>query len=181
MATAAPTTAPLASRIGAALMLRHTVQFHWHNAGYRDIEDFLAALSHDKRKKIRQERRKVEQAGVRFRWAIGTGISAADWDFFYRCYERTYLEHGNAPYLTRDFFGRMARDLPQAWLMFIAERGEAPIASSLIGLSDKLPLRDAVLMNGALVHGLDYDDTHPGGPVHPSSSAFPCTLGRFWV
>jgi 2-methylcitrate dehydratase PrpD len=32
-------------------------------------------------------------------------------------------------------------------------------------------------MNGILAHGLDYDDTHPGGPVHPSSSAFPCTLG----
>jgi len=32
-------------------------------------------------------------------------------------------------------------------------------------------------MNGILAHGLDYDDTHPGGPVHPSSSAFPCVLG----
>jgi hypothetical protein len=48
---------------------------------------------------------------------------------------------------------------------------------SVIGMSQKLPLKDAVLMNGILAHGLDYDDTHPGGPVHPSASAFPCTLG----
>ena len=48
---------------------------------------------------------------------------------------------------------------------------------SLIGLSDKLPLRDAVLMNGALVHGLDYDDTHVGAIVHPTASALPCAMG----
>ena len=47
----------------------------------------------------------------------------------------------------------------------------------VIGMGAKLPLKDAVLMNGILAHGLDYDDTHPGGPVHPSSSAFPCALG----
>ncbi|MCE9639184.1 MAG: MmgE/PrpD family protein, partial [Betaproteobacteria bacterium] len=48
---------------------------------------------------------------------------------------------------------------------------------SVIGSGALLPLKDAVIMNGILAHGLDYDDTHPGGPVHPSSSAFPCALG----
>jgi 2-methylcitrate dehydratase PrpD len=38
-------------------------------------------------------------------------------------------------------------------------------------------LKDAALMNGVLAHGLDYDDTHAVGPVHPSASAFPCALG----
>jgi 2-methylcitrate dehydratase PrpD len=47
----------------------------------------------------------------------------------------------------------------------------------VLGMAAKLPLKDAVLMNGILAHGLDYDDTHPAGPVHPSSSAFPCALG----
>ena len=118
----------------AGLMLRHTVQFHWHNTGYRDFDHFLSGLQQDKRKKIRQERRKVAEAGVRFRHARGAEISDADWDFFYRCYERTYLEHGNAPYLNRDFFARMARDMPENWLLFIAERGGMPVASSLIGV-----------------------------------------------
>lgn len=118
----------------AGLMLRHTVQFHWKNAGYGDFDQFLASLQQDKRKKIRQERRKVAEAGVTFRHAQGAAITAADWAFFYRCYERTYLEHGNAPYLSRDFFARMASDLPDHWLMFIAERGGQPIASSLIGV-----------------------------------------------
>ncbi len=121
----------------AGLMLRHTVQFHWTNAAcaFRDFDDFLMSLSQEKRKKIRQERRKVQEAGVTFRWSLGRDISAADWDFFYRCYARTYYEHGNAPYLSRDFFARMASTMPQNWLLFIAERGGQPVAASLIAVS----------------------------------------------
>ncbi|MCR6476397.1 GNAT family N-acetyltransferase [Variovorax sp. ZS18.2.2] len=141
----------------AGLMLRNTVQFHWTNVaptvgtdvsslsegerstperpGYPDFDAFLASLAHDKRKKIRQERRKVADAGVSFRWSRGKDISQVDWDFFYRCYERTYREHGNPPYLTRDFFQRMADTLPEAWLLFIAERNGKPMATSLIALS----------------------------------------------
>jgi len=118
----------------AGLMLRQQVQFHWQNPGWRDFEDFLASLSQDKRKKIRQERRKVGEAGVRFRWARGRDIAPADWDFFYRCYERTYLEHGNPPYLKRGFFERMAADMPAHWVLFVAERGGAPIAASLVAV-----------------------------------------------
>ena len=122
----------------AGFMLRHNVQFHWTNRepGYRDFDDFLASLSQDKRKKIRQERRKVAQAGVTFRWSHGTNIEPRDWDFFYRCYERTYYEHGNAPYLSRDFFHRMAHTMAQNWLLFVAERDGKPIAVSLIAVND---------------------------------------------
>ena len=127
--------ADIAACTEAGLMLRNTVQFHWTNAHYADFDAFLASLSHDKRKKIRQERRKVADAGVSFRWSRGADIRKADWDFFYRCYERTYREHGNPPYLTRDFFRRMADTMPEAWLLFIAERNGKAMASSLIALS----------------------------------------------
>ncbi|MGJ7499813.1 GNAT family N-acetyltransferase [Variovorax sp. ZT5P49] len=129
------TDADIAACTEAGLMLRNTVQFHWTNAQYPDFDAFLASLSHDKRKKIRQERRKVADAGVSFRWSRGADISKADWDFFYRCYERTYREHGNPPYLTRDFFRRMADTMPEAWLLFVAERNGKPMATSLIALS----------------------------------------------
>ncbi len=119
----------------AGLMLRHTVQFHWKNNNYRDFEDFLASLSQDKRKKIRQERRKVADAGVTFRCCVGTDIALQDWDFFYLCYERTYLEHGNAPYLSREFFRMMASSMPANWLLFIAVREGRNIAASLIAIT----------------------------------------------
>ncbi|MBT9466903.1 GNAT family N-acetyltransferase [Hydrogenophaga sp.] len=129
----------------AGMMLRHTVQFHWKNEArsadgqpsqFSSFEHFLASLQQEKRKKIRQERRKVTEAGVTFRWSRGADIADADWAFFYRCYERTYLEHGNAPYLNRDFFHRMAQTMPQHWLLFVAERAGQPIACSLIGIDD---------------------------------------------
>ena len=120
----------------AGLMLRHNVQFHWQNQGYRNFDDFLSVLTQDKRKKIRQERRKVADAGVVIRHSQGARISTQDWDFFFHCYERTYLEHGNPPYLNRRFFQSMADDMAQNWLLFVAERDGKPIASSLIGLSD---------------------------------------------
>jgi len=125
----------------AGLMLRQTVQFHWTNmpAPYPDFEAFLASLAQEKRKKIRQERRKVAEAGVQFRWVRGPDISDADWDFFYRCYERTYLEHGNAPYLSRRFFTAMQAAMPENWLLFVAERAGKPMASSLIALSSEGP------------------------------------------
>jgi predicted N-acyltransferase len=121
----------------AGLMLRDTVQFHWENSlsPYSDFDSFLTTLTQEKRKKIRQERRKVADAGVQFHWRQGADISSADWDFFYRCYERTYLEHGNAPYLSRDFFEQMQSNMAGNWLLFIAERNQQPIACSLIAVS----------------------------------------------
>ena len=116
------------------LLQRQTVQFHWQHPGVSDFESFLKTLNQEKRKKIRQERRRVSDAGVQFRHAHGQAIPPEDWDFFYRCYERTYLEHGNAPYLSRDFFVRMAEHMPEHWLLFIAERAGQPMACSLIGL-----------------------------------------------
>ena len=136
----------VAACAAAGLMLRHGVQFHWNNSApglsgansrWPGFEAFLAGLAHDKRKKIRQEQRKVADAGVAFRWAAGGDIERADWDFFYRCYERTYYEHGNAPYLTRDFFRAMARDMPSNWLLFVAQRNRKPIAASLIALASQ--------------------------------------------
>jgi predicted N-acyltransferase len=157
--------ADLAACADAGLMLRHTVQFHWSNGAasgapaYDSFEAFLATLAQQKRKKIHQEQRKVRESGVDFRLAQGSAISEADWDFFYACHERTYLEHGNAPYLSRDFFSRMARTMPEHWLMFIAEIAVAgrrrPIATSLIALGS---------------------EPGPAGDEAPSKVAY----GRYW-
>jgi len=121
------------------LMQRQTVQFHWDNTSpqgqcFDHFDAFLASLSQEKRKKIKQERRRVADASVTFRTSVGTAISSEDWDFFYKCYERTYLEHGNAPYLSPAFFQHMQHDMPHNWVLFVAEREGQPIASSLVAV-----------------------------------------------
>ena len=54
----------------------------------------------------------------------------------------------------------------------VAGSGQPVIASSM-----RLPLRDSVMMNGFLIHGLDYDDTHVPGVIHATASCFPAALG----
>ena len=49
--------------------------------------------------------------------------------------------------------------------------------AEVIGISGRLALRDAVLMNAVLVHGLDYDDTYLPGSVHLTASCVPVALG----
>jgi len=113
------------------MMPRFTVQFHWANRGYRSFDDFLAGLSHDKRKKVRQERRKVADAGIRVKWLEGDEIAERDWAFFYRCYRHTYRAHGSTPYLNLEFFHRVGKTLPQHMVLIVAEREGEPIAASL--------------------------------------------------
>jgi uncharacterized protein len=118
-------------------MLRSTVQFHWQNpveSPYADFAGFLASLQREKRKKIQQERRRVAEAGVVFEILDGDAITTADWDFFYRCYTLTYRAHHSTPYLTRDFFARMAATMARHWVMFVASRGGERIACSLIAI-----------------------------------------------
>ena len=126
-----PQPAEAALLQSAGMMLRSGVQFHWTNPGYASFEEFLAQLSRDKRKKIRQERRKVQDAGVRFRRLCGSEIGEEDWAFFARCYDRTYREHRSTPYLNLDFFRRLGQTMPQHVLLIVAERGGRPIASAL--------------------------------------------------
>jgi predicted N-acyltransferase len=118
-------------------MMRSTVQFHWTNRAerpYVDFADFLHSLQRDRRKKIQQERRRVAEAGVGFTAHLGDQITEADWDFFYRCYTLTYRAHHSTPYLTRDFFARMAATMASNWLLFMAWRGGNRIAASLIAI-----------------------------------------------
>ena len=135
-------------------LMRSTVQFHWtqrETHPYADFADFASTLQREKRKKIQQERRRVAEAGVSFSTRVGTAITADDWDFFYRCYCQTYLEHHSTPYLTRDFFERMALAMPEHWLLFVASRGGQRIAASLIGID---PARQVAFGRywGALEH-----------------------------
>ena len=120
---------------GAGMLLRRTVQFHWTNPGYADFEDFLGRLTHRRRKVIRQERRRVREAGISFRWLRGAEIERPHWEFFERCYRRTYAAHRSTPYLNLEFFLRLGAAMPQHTLMILAERrgaaGSQPVAAAL--------------------------------------------------
>lgn len=124
----APNDADIFAECG--MLMRHGVQFHWMNADYERFEDFLGAMNHDKRKKIKQERRRLHDAGITFEWRGGKDMSEEDWSFFYRCYARTYREHHSTPYLNLEFFRRIGRTIPENLMLVLASRAGRRIAAS---------------------------------------------------
>jgi uncharacterized protein len=121
----------------AGWLLRENIQFHWTRDDAvppADFDTYLASLQRHKRKNIAQERRRVHEAGVTFDVHEGHAIDAGLWDFFHRCYVRTYEAHGSTPYLTRNFFAAMARTMPAHWVMFVASREGDRIAASLVAI-----------------------------------------------
>ncbi|MCQ4287719.1 GNAT family N-acetyltransferase [Pseudomonas stutzeri] len=103
-------------------------QFHWHNRGYRDFQDFLDALTSRKRKQLRKEREQVSGQGIAFDWREGHQLDEAEWDFVYACYANTYHVRGQAPYLTRAFFSLLAERMPEAIRVVLARQGARPVA-----------------------------------------------------
>lgn len=126
-----PLEAEAAQFAQAGMMLRRTVQFHWCNEGFDDFDAFLARMNHDKRKKIRQERRRLREAGLTFERVPGAQANDADWHFFYDCYRRTYRSHLSTPYLNAAFFSELAATMPDSLLLVIARRDGRRIAAAL--------------------------------------------------
>jgi predicted N-acyltransferase len=115
----------------AGMLIRHGVQFHWDNPGYRDFADFLAAFNHDKRKKVKQERRRLAESGVTFTRVTGREISDADWAYFHACYTRTYDAHGSTPYLSLEFFEMLGATMPEHMLLVIGTRDGRRVCAAL--------------------------------------------------
>jgi uncharacterized protein len=126
-----PTLSQASELSSSNYLQRDSTQFHWHNHGYRDFNDFLDVMSHDKRKKIKQERRKLEEQGIEFERIEGAKINETDWRFFERCYRITYRQHHSSPYLNLDFFLSLGRDMPDAITMIKATANGKPVAVAL--------------------------------------------------
>ncbi|TDK23387.1 N-acetyltransferase [Luteimonas aestuarii] len=115
-----------------AWLRRIDVQYHWRNtAGWTAFDDFLAAMDHKHRKNIRQERRKVAEAGVRFRVVHGDEASKGDIAAMHGFYLQTFAEYGNSPALTLAFLQHLARTTPRNLVLVFAEHGGQQIAGAL--------------------------------------------------
>ncbi|WFE68597.1 GNAT family N-acetyltransferase [Thiomicrospira sp. R3] len=119
-------------------LIRHDCHFHWFNRGYQTFDDFLAQLKPKKRKNIKQERRKVEQAGVGLRRLNGHTASEQDWQDFAYLYEKTFAEKHSIATLNQGFFQAVAQALPDQVLLVMAERDGKTIAGSLMFVSDSV-------------------------------------------
>ena len=156
-----------AKPIELPILERQGCQFLWQNKylskdsqPFTDFEAFLSTLRAKKRKTIRAERRKVAEQGIIYQRKCGDAITEEDWKTFYHCYVMTYAVRGQQPYLTLDFFKKLAASMPEHLMMAQAFDTNADIIASSLFLYDKPESKNATLYGrywGALG---EYDSLH---------------------
>jgi predicted N-acyltransferase len=121
----------------AGMLARTDRQFHWHNQNYKDFDDFLAALSSNKRKTIRRERREAVESGIEIARLTGTDLTESIWDSFFEFYMDTGSRKWGRPYLTREFFSLIGKVMADRVLLIMAKRNGSYIAGALNFLGDQ--------------------------------------------
>ncbi len=115
---------------GAGWLLRSDIQFHWENKGYASFDDFLRALSSDKRKNLRKERASA-QDGVTIRRLRGPEIREEHWQAFWHFYQDTGARKWGRPYLTREAFSLFSERMGDKILLILAFIDDVPVAGAL--------------------------------------------------
>ncbi len=127
---------PGTSEPRAGWIRREDCQFHWRNRDYLDFDHFLSTFSSQKRKKVRRERRRVNEAGISFRWLTGADMSESDWNDAYELTRTTFVMRGREPYLNLAFFMSVAQSLPECFQVVFAEFGSTRVAAAIFIASE---------------------------------------------
>ena len=117
----------------AGFMRRRGIQYHWHNRGYRDFDDFLDTFRSAKRKMVKKERREAAGLGVRLEVLEGPAATAA-LDAFYPFYSATVDRRWGSAYLTKAFFKSLGRTMPDEVVMIAAFDGANRMVAGALNL-----------------------------------------------
>jgi uncharacterized protein len=115
----------------AGFLQRIGQQFHWTNDGYRDFDDYLAALNSRKRKAVKKERREALAQGLEIDVLTGADLQTRHWDAFYDFYLATSDRKWGSAYLSRRFFNLIGERMPEKIVLVMARRGAKYVAGAL--------------------------------------------------
>jgi predicted N-acyltransferase len=114
----------------AGFLKRMGQQFHWANDGYKDFDDYLAALNSRKRKAVKKERREATQPGLEIDVLTGADLQPRHWDAFYRFYLATSDRKWGSAYLNRKFFALIGERMADKIVLVMARRGQEYVAGA---------------------------------------------------
>ena len=112
-------------------LLRLGCQFHWENRGYRDFEDFLSAFSARKRKKVRRERRYVQEQDIDIITVHGHEATELQLQTMHDFYRITFEKKWGHPTLTLAFFREIAQTMGEQLVFFIAGKQQTMVAGAI--------------------------------------------------
>lgn len=113
------------------LMRRTGTQFHWHNHDYDSFDAFLATFNALKRKKLKRERRRVEEQGISIEILDGHQATAKHWQQFHEFYRSTFDKRGGYPTLTEAFFSHLGETMPESIVLVLAKYEGRYVAGAL--------------------------------------------------
>ena len=112
------------------LLRRTGCQFHWHNPGFRDLQDYLDAFTSKRRKQVRKERREAAAAPVEVELRHGDELAESDIAAYHALYCSTYDRKWGYPSLTLDFFLAAAERMPRSLILILARRAGRVVAGA---------------------------------------------------
>jgi predicted N-acyltransferase len=111
--------------------LRVGVQYHWHNRGYADFEEYLGAFRSKRRNQVRRERREMERQGVRIETLTGDAIPDELFAPMFRFYLATIdKKYYGRQYLTAEFFELVRERFRNRLCFVVAWLGDQPIGGT---------------------------------------------------
>ncbi len=113
-------------------MRRTGCHFHWTNRDYRNFEEFLFAMTSRKRKKIRRERRYVEEAGIQMSIVHGSEATEAQWAIMHHFYQTTFEKKSGIPTLSIGFFHEISRTMGDQVVLVFANLGRQAVAGAIM-------------------------------------------------
>ena len=113
------------------VLIRRDCQFHWHNNGYGDFNDFLSALKSKKRKMVKRERRIVKDSGLRCESFIGTDVPSDLWPHIATFYRNIYTDKFGVPTLNEAFFRRIGETMGDQLIVVVAFKDKDPVACAI--------------------------------------------------
>jgi predicted N-acyltransferase len=125
-----PEDADAEALFAAGFLKRMGQQFHWANDGYKDFDDYLAALNSRKRKAVKKERREAMAPGLEIEVLTGADLQPKHWDAFYRFYLATSDRKWGSAYLNRKFFALIGERMADKIVLVLARHRAEYVAGA---------------------------------------------------
>ena len=116
----------------SGFLRRSSCHFHWHNQQYSSFDDFLSQLSSRKRKKIRRERRHVQEAGIELSIVHGNEATEEQWQIMYAFYCSTFEKKSGMPTLSLGFFQEISQTMGEQVVLVLARHGRQTVAGAIM-------------------------------------------------
>jgi predicted N-acyltransferase len=113
------------------LAVRHSMQYHWHNRGYKSFEDFLGQLVGKRRRDIVRERSRAQSHGLTIECLSGKDLTSKHAEIMEALYQTTTDKKNAIAYLQGGFFQKIFNTMAESIVLVLASLEGQPVAGAL--------------------------------------------------